>query len=248
MTRTEQLEELFDKWQEKQKNENETSLKETKIESNNISQVHFCKDGIIDEKIYDSQKIKVLFIAKEPNIDYENNGCVVSSQIDDFIKYYKKGIDEWHGRLRINICKYYMWMFPELSDENNRSKVAKHFAFMNLNKRGGGEQADNERIAKYCKNYRDEILNEIKIISPDIIVWLGFETFDKVVEYKIFDIRSKELENNTYKYYFVVNNKAIPLLREYHPSKPFVKDSLKRERIQKDFNRFKEELNYAVSE
>ena len=51
MSKTEQLNQLFTRWQEE------------------ISeyQGHFIYDGIINEELYNKQKNKLLFIAKEPN-------------------------------------------------------------------------------------------------------------------------------------------------------------------------------------
>ena len=56
-------------------------------------------------------------------------------------------------------------------------EYAKSFAFINLNKTGGGKQID-DRIRYFCENYGEYIRKEIRIIDPDLIVWLGCNTFD----------------------------------------------------------------------
>lgn len=251
MTKTEQLDELFEKWQKKQKEESDESLIKTMIESPIITKEFFCKDGIICEEQFDKETVKVLFIASEPNIDneegrsiIESGGTVeaVTSQSESFEKYHKTGIEDFGGGLKRNICKHYMWMFSLTENEEKRHIVANRFAFLNLNKRGGGKEADNMKIASYCKAYKDEIIEEIRIINPDVIVWLGTGTFDEVFYNKIFDFVDKETHEGEKKYYLSVGTRNIPVLREYHPSYHYKTDENKRLHIQKGFNTFKDEL------
>ena len=249
MTKTEQLEELFEEWMQEQSKEDDESIKITKIASENITKEHFCKDGIISEEKYNSQKYKVLFIAKEPNIEQDCED-IITSQNDYFRDYYRDKVDKSGGHIRINTCKYYMWMFPE-KENDNRYSVAKDFAFMNLNKRGGGEKADDEKIAAYCRKYKKYIIREIEIIDPDIIVWLGLGTFEAIQnsKEKIFNIKIGVEGEKGGKYYFVIGNKEIPLLKEYHPSYSqsnsndiIINDEYKKKHIKDNFKMFEDEL------
>ena len=231
MSKTEELKELFIEWRKAQSEESEESLKKTKIDSKNITKDHFCEDGIICEEVYDKQTKKVLFIAKEPNIaKYKTE--TVSYQTKDFLDFYNDGIENWGGRLRYNICKYYAWMIDNERMENLH-KLADRFAFMNLNKRGGDENAKDKMIAEYCKEYKDFIIREIEIIDPDVIVWLGFGTFDRLFYRKqaIFDFVTKQ-ENGITKCFLIVGGKEIQVIKEYHPSYYGVSDEVKRKIIQ----------------
>ena len=70
MSKTDQLESLFDKWREMQKNEPKESLQNTMLKDAKIVEYNFfCKDGIVCEKEYDNAPVKVLFIANEQNIE-----------------------------------------------------------------------------------------------------------------------------------------------------------------------------------
>lgn len=95
----------------------------------------------------------------------------------------------------------------EMSDSN----AAIHYAVMDLNKRGGGAAAKVERIQEYCKYYKEFIKKEIEIINPDVIVWLGTNTYDKKLHIKY--LGAKQIAD---KIYFLINNKQIPILRMWH--------------------------------
>ena len=95
MTKTEQLNLLFEDWDKARKCYNE---------DNNHDLFKFCLDGIIDEKEFNKQKIKVLFISNEANLgedfkhrDETNN---VYDRRINFLEYKKEQYDEWVGKLR----------------------------------------------------------------------------------------------------------------------------------------------------
>lgn len=110
--------------------------------------------------------------------------------------------------MRERVCCLYQVVINDFSNKNTPYNVAKNFAFMNLNKTGGGAKID-KRIFAFCKEYKDEIKKEIDIISPDIIIWLGSNTFDNI-ELRT-DLGVKEHKG---KYY--CNN--IPVIRMWHTS------------------------------
>ena len=215
MDKTKQLENLFTTWMKKQSEETEKSLQKTMIQGTNITKNHFCKDGIICENEYNKQKTKVLFITNEPNIEDNENEPVISSQVCAFLNYYASGVDDWGGKLRLKISKV---IFPEIvddSDKENPYKNAVRFAFMNLNKRGGGKNADAQRVIEYVNKYADFVIQEINIIDPDIIVWLGNNTFD----YSFYTTNVLNIcQNENQVYYMNIDSKTIPVLRAYHTS------------------------------
>lgn len=205
-SKTKQLNKLFDDWKEKQKNESEDKWSKMKGETQNVTKDSFCIDGIIDEETFEKQKIKVLFISNESNNDIENAG---GNRCYEFQKYYKDGIDDWGGKLKERVCALYGVICNNFEVPVN--KVAKSFAFMNLNKRAGTKNVGNaEHIEEYVKEYKCYIKREIEIIDPDIIIWLGTKTFDMKLHTKYLGAFIKDGK--------VYLNEKVPIVRMWHTS------------------------------
>ncbi len=150
MTKTEQLNKLFDRW----------------IEQFPKYKGKFIKDGIVDEKVYELQKIKLLFIAKEPN-DSKQSEWDFRVWWTEEVKYsFSHRICEWSFGFQRG--------FPPIveipSDNEKRIEIMKRIAFMNLKKTGGKANADLEGIEKVIEEERELLLEEIDIIKPDIII------------------------------------------------------------------------------
>lgn len=213
MNKNLELKKLFEEWKKEQNREPLSSVNKTKVEGENITKNHFCEDGIINEKIFEKEKIKVLFISNEANdYDYTNSNNINSSRIKSFEDYYKTGIDDWGGKMRKRICALYKVIINNYHIEER--DVAKNFAFMNLNKRGGKNTiGDGKHLEEYCKRYYKFIIKEIEIINPDIIVWLGAKTYDMNLHINYFGAK-KEKD----KIYLYLENKKVPILRVWHTS------------------------------
>lgn len=195
MSKTKQLNSLFKRWEEdfrKCYNEKGATEKLNK----------FCLDGIIDEEVFEKQKTKVLFISNEANLgeNFKNaNGCnEIYDRRENFLEYHDKKHDNWTGKLRERVCCLYQVIIDDYSTEP--FNVADCFAFMNLNKRGGSNQCDMTHLKKYCSAYKEEIQKEIEIISPDLIIWLGCNSYDARIP-EIIDV-----------------DKSIPIIRMWHTS------------------------------
>ena len=158
-----QLEPLFDEW------------KQNVFADKELKERPFIKDGIIDETVFGEQKTKTLFISNESNIDGYFD---LEKEYDirtDFKEYSETGYDSWRGKLRERVSSLYQVIVNDYS--SSPSTYAKSFAFINLNKTGGGNLIDN-RIQYFCKQYGEYTKKEIGIIQPDLIIWLGCNTFD----------------------------------------------------------------------
>ncbi len=64
ISKSEQLEQLFLKWELAQENESDSLWQLTKG-GNNITKSHFRRDGIIDEAVFAKETRKTLFISNE---------------------------------------------------------------------------------------------------------------------------------------------------------------------------------------
>ena len=159
------LESLFDSW--KQKTTSDEMLKGRP----------FIKDGIIDETVYSEQTTPTLFISNESNIDGYFDLNKDYDIREDFKNYAITRYDNWQGKLRERVsCLYQVIVNDFLKPVY---EYATSFAFINLNKTGGGNQIDN-RIQHFCEKHGEYIRKEIEIIHPSLIVWLGCNTFDNV--------------------------------------------------------------------
>lgn len=219
-SKTEQLKELFEDWKNAQREEKDEDWKnKTKGNTRYITKEHFCEDGIINEEIFDKEPIKVLFISNESNDDSKDAvNRIETSRIQSFKDYYnnKNGKDEWSGKLRERVCALYKVIIKNYDIPEN--KVAESFAFMNINKRGGGKNINDENakkgyknhIEEYCKYYAYYIKNEIQIINPNIIVWLSAKTYDMNLHINYLGA----IEEDGKKIY--INN--TPILRMWHTS------------------------------
>lgn len=219
MTKTEQLFQLFEKWKKKHREESADDFKITGEKFKHIDKGYFCADGIIDENVYDKEPVKVLFLSNESNIDGQKDekGAYklwkgVSCRNQNFRNYYNDGRDEWGGRMRERICSLYQTIINDFSLPVH--KYANRFAFMNLNKRGGaGSIGNGTHIKHYCYLYKDFINEEISIIHPDLIIWLGLKTFKMNIKKKYLNAK-----NDNGDWYIEANGKQIPLIGTWHTS------------------------------
>lgn len=217
------LEKLFDEWQIHQMKESDEDFENTKGNTIYITKKHFCKDGIICEEKYEKEKIKVLFITNEANVDdYDAKDNIITSRVKSFKDYYNNEDDEryWGGKMRTYICSLYKALIENYQIPTN--KVAQNFAFMNLNKRGGGKNIEDgnykrgkrNHIEEYVKIYKKEIRDEIEIIDPDIIIWLSCKTYNMNLHIKYLGAFEEKG-----KVFLDVNNKTVPILKLCHTSR-----------------------------
>ncbi len=173
----------------------------------------FTIDGKFDDKVSD---IKILFICRESNV----NGK--AEKTDNF--WMKKVVETMQENKNNGTHNYYVNDDCQLALKEKR--VAKRVqtvyynylikicelkktelsscAYMNLNKRGGYGRCCFARLEKYIDNYSDLIQNEIEILSPETVVFLGYrEGYGKKVLKLIKNV-----------------NPNIKCYTVYHPSSP----------------------------
>ena len=100
ISKSEQLEQLFVRWEREQEIETDLSWKLTRG-GKNITKGHFRRDGIIDEAVFAKEKRKTLFISNEANDDeYSAKTNAKPNNVDDYQRYYETGYDDWLGKMR----------------------------------------------------------------------------------------------------------------------------------------------------
>ena len=211
MSKTEKLNLLFDKWEKENASELEESFKKT-INGENVKKDFFERDGIIDEETFEKELRKVLFVSSEANVDGYSPEAKTDYR-EKYIQYFNElsGCDSWRGKMRERICALYQLISGK--QVNKYNELAKSFAVMDLNKRGGKSKIDGgQHIVEYCKVYKKFIIEEINIINPDIIVWIGTNTYNLGIPEKLDAIIKGD------KKYFVINGKEVPILKMWQTS------------------------------
>lgn len=181
--KTEQLNDHFKKWEKKQheevdkfeKNEGDSYLKHYNNKKSNLRKLDtkksFTRDGIVDEKAWKSGK-RILFILKEANLGYQLAKAKEDKSLigdgggfwfqNHVIENEKKKID-WRRGIFRRLKKIGI---KHAKNDNFSLRTA---AYMNINKRGGLSYAREDIINSYYDEYKDNILEEIRIIEPKII-------------------------------------------------------------------------------
>lgn len=195
---------LFDRWKGLHESEKNTAA-DNKSPENKISKKNFIPDGIIDEACYEQSKKKILFIAKEAaclSMDKTAEENFLLAQNDGFwcrkVAFGEEKVSPFSIKLALLANAL---MTGNFEDPNTDIDILKYVAFMNLNKRGGFTKCHRGILRDYVQKYRDLIEEEIKIISPDIIVCCGVGIRDDLL-----------------KKYVHIPDENVPVLEVYHPS------------------------------
>lgn len=167
---TEQLKDLFSKWKTKQENDDDY-----KCEKTGIAKGSFTPDGMVNEKTWNQldteNKRKVLYLLREAN----GNTSTLKEDgrsVDDGEFWFQQCVA--NGNIGNIIFKRIEQMQEIIQDEKSHNgEILKQVAYMNINKRGGGATVDWKILNEYANEYKDQIMKEIYILKPDIIVCCG---------------------------------------------------------------------------
>jgi len=158
VTRTSRLDRLFEKWIETYPKEYRSG---------------FHRDGIIDESIFDSQPSRVLFVLLEPN---SRDGLYDRYHGWDLRKVF--GEEKLKKELNVNLAIWARALLDGVTKYVRPSSVAaekqiRRIALLNLKKIGGSGKADYEAISIHAWKDREFIREEVRIISPTVVVTCG---------------------------------------------------------------------------
>ena len=176
-----QLNNLFCRWQKVHENEEEwknTTAWEDVVYGGNvykgIEKDSFVRDGIVSDE-YD---YKTLFVLKEANIisERDNEDCLPHerNQVNWYKKFVESGRDNKPKQLE-KIGRMYCALVNnnKSPDDFQIRNGLNRIAFMNLNKRGGGN-LDKKVEAYFAKEeYKELITQQIHLLQPEFIICLG---------------------------------------------------------------------------
>ena len=210
-----ELEALHNVWEKEHVLESDSFFK-VEILDRRIKKDFYQRDGIIDLNEYKKVKFKVLFVSNEANIAKyvdelkDDDGCVKTDCRIDYRTYFETGIDDWKGKMRERITALYMFLTKQ---HGSIHLFANKFAYMDLNKRGGTSLSkDCSHIKNYCLHFKNRIIEEIECINPDIIIWVGVNSFDCGIP----ELLGAIIDGG--KKYIKIKNKKVPILRMWHTS------------------------------
>lgn len=155
MEKQKALNQLFEKWRDKQKSEKEESL--IKTLPRGIHKDSFCEDGLINPE---ANEIDVLYILKESNIAKEDKDKTCQD-------------GEFWLRDKYNEKHYKNNKIPRRLEKAQVQKFdsdINHMAFLNINKRGGTSSSQDKMLISYIDVYGEFIKEEIDAIASENIV------------------------------------------------------------------------------
>jgi len=136
-----------------------------------IEPARICRDGIIDEHLFEQAERKVLFVMKETD-DFQGD-------LREFLKDGPK-TQMWHATAR--------WAagllgdfppFDKIDNEQAMRRSLTSIATINLKKASGGAQADMQKVNAYAQQDKQLLRKQISDIGPDVVVACG--TFDIMI-------------------------------------------------------------------
>lgn len=205
MGKVERLNELFEQWEEEHKRELDINNKDNQstIPNLKISKDSFTYDGFV----FDEKDNTVLYILAESNLDgkIKDNGTFWLKSVYK-IRNNNLKITKRIEKMQNYICQN----FTELS--------MKDISYMNINKRGGFAECNNQTLYNYYNKYKkDYILKEIEIINPKVIVFCAGNK-------AIYD----DLKENV---------KCKYIIDMYHPSYQYISDEKYIEKFKSEFDK-----------
>lgn len=150
MTKTEQLNSLFDVWE------------------NQVSEYKgvFVKDGIINEELYLIASPKVLFVAKEPNNPKQEPGDYREWWKQEIKYRFSRTLSKWAIGILNNFPSY----DDRLEQKYSAHEAIQSIAFINIKKSGGSARSNDDIVMEHLKNNFEFLHKQIAIITPEIII------------------------------------------------------------------------------
>ncbi len=157
------------------------------------------QDGAVDSKQFQKEKIKILWVLREPN----GEGFDFKSFLKDPERYNK-----WKQSYGL-VVKTSNALLNGLNDKknfpypNDVPQLMSRIALINVKKTGGKATIDHKKILEYLSKNPDELKKQIEELKPDIMILAGTDCYI-----------SPELMDNIKS----ITGKNIIIVKTYHPS------------------------------
>jgi len=142
----------------------------------------FCEDGVVDENSYLNSSLRILFVLKEVNGDFEGKGW-------DLRKFlYDEGgrpatwgnITRWIEGIR-QLPNDIPWREVDAIDSARRRKALRSIAAVNLKKSPGGHTAFGGEVALAASKDQELLKRQFALYDPDLIICCGTrDTYERL--------------------------------------------------------------------
>ncbi|MBO4720456.1 MAG: hypothetical protein J5658_11360 [Prevotella sp.] len=141
-------------------------------------------DGVMDIDEYLKSSPRIMWVLKEPWDDIDENGIPCGGGWD-MSEVFEKD-DAWKNRTwqpiiyaSYGITNRCLWKDMDwIRDDTRMANVLKKIAYINVSKMPGYTKSDGEKIRSAYSNWRDVLLEQIKMYEPQIIIFgYTFELF-----------------------------------------------------------------------
>lgn len=141
-------------------------------------------DGVTDIDEYLKSSPRIMWVLKEPWDDVDENGITCGGGWD-MSEVFEKD-DAWKNRTwqpiiyaSYGIINRYLWNDMDwIRDDTSMANVLKKIAYINVSKMPGYTHSNNEKIRLAYKNWREILLEQIRIYKPQVIIFgYTFEFF-----------------------------------------------------------------------
>lgn len=213
------ISELMNSWKQKKG----TQVYQTKDGSLTIDIDHekdyFIEDGIVDQDVWNGLPAgkKILFLLKEGYHDDKENDkeYALNQSLNKYGPWNTiwNRISAWtYGIINTDenvIAKYRSFTHKEANEYLHK------IAFINIKKSNGQHSSSYDEIAAYALFDKEEILKEIELIDPDIIICGStMYALNKMLDEPINKIRNE----NWFYYSSAIGNRERLFIDVYHPS------------------------------
>jgi len=167
----------------------------------------FIRDGIINDELYQTAKVKICFLVKEPNDPTQDTWHLANHLNNQFKGGFSIRLAEWSYGIQNNFPP--IESIPTTPDQLHT--WLKKTAVINLKKSGGKSSSEMADIVEHAKNNRLKLLDQIRLTKPDILIaGVG----DGQILDHLFDVPfQKSGYDNT-----IGKWEGIKIINFYHPS------------------------------
>lgn len=193
---------------------------------------NFIPDGVINPEKFVKAPLKLLWVLKDPNsndLGWSMLEYLSTSEIKSKIGKKNKDTLKYQIYVRVLTTSYgILNKFPEFKhviskryDESLYS-VSEQIAYINIKKSIGGSKVYDDELKTAYKEHRNLLLNQIKVASPDIIIFGNtFNLFAKDLGEIGWDLSNSEKYNSEIftdfpNFYLFPDKKLI--VHAYHPA------------------------------
>lgn len=171
-----------------------------------------------ESRLWDNSKLKILFLLKEINA---NDSFTNSRFYERINEDFGHNIAAWIYGL---YGAYELHKVPSKDEAyaaNNQNEYfqKKPFGIINLKKKVGGAQCNEDIVLQYICRYKDFIKQEIEILRPNIILCCGYLKKNSIYEITKSIFSNYKFESKgTKDAVLYCKNKNLLLIESYHPS------------------------------